>query len=179
MILRSCSCSPRCSLPDYQHGYVVFICGEFSNFPVITENLCAQFNSMNRMTNPQQGRRHRGDREAACLSCQVSQQSWDSSSSLMRQWAVLTFRYIRVQSSCWRFRFPSRGLTQPGISTVLPYLLGRQREGTLQGISVPYQHCCWLLCSSKEEQVCSSQTSRCVCLHAPPIFHNAAGMFTN
>lgn len=58
---------------------------------------------MNCMTNLQRGRRHRGDREAARLSCQVSQQSWDSSSSLMRQWAVLTFWYIRVQSSHRRF----------------------------------------------------------------------------
>lgn len=75
LILCSCSCSPKCSPLDYQYVHVVFICGEFSNFLVITENLCAKFNSMNYMTNLQQCRRHQGDRETARLSCQVSQQS--------------------------------------------------------------------------------------------------------
>lgn len=58
MILCSCSCSPKCSLP-------ISTDREFSNFFVITENLCAWFNSTHRMTNLQQGRRRRADREAA------------------------------------------------------------------------------------------------------------------
>lgn len=83
LIFCSCSRSPQHSRLDYQYGHVGFICGEFSKFLVITENLCAKFNSMNYMTNLQQCRRHQGDRETGRLSCQVSQQSSDRTSFLM------------------------------------------------------------------------------------------------
>lgn len=183
VILCSCSCSPKCSLPDYQHGYVVFICGDSSNFLAITENLRAQLSLMNCMTDLQWGRRHRGDREAACLPCQVSQQSWDSSSSLMRQWVVLTFWYIWVQSSQWRFCFPQPYSDAGGYLRRAPISAGEgQGEGeenirALQCLMISLQ-CWWVLWGPKEEQVCSSQTSRCVpaCV---PVFQNAAEMLTN
>lgn len=84
LMLCSCSRPPKCPLLDYQYGHAVFVCGEFSNFLVITENLWAKFNSVNYMTNLQHCRRHQGDRETGRLSCQVSGQSSDRISFLMR-----------------------------------------------------------------------------------------------
>lgn len=62
------------------------------------------------------------------------------------------------------FCFPSDRLTQPGISTVLPYLLEREggREGETSGHFSALSALLVGAVSTKEEQVCSSQASRCV-----------------